>query len=84
MIQLINSTKHKLHAAVYMLTDKQISQALIDAKKRGVDVKIVVDRATMDFEYGKGRFLKDSDIEIYVYSPKNKNKSQIFYGKNQR
>jgi phosphatidylserine/phosphatidylglycerophosphate/cardiolipin synthase-like enzyme len=75
LIQLINNTQHKLHAAIYMLTDKQIAQALIDAKKRGVDVKIIVDQATMDFEYGKGKFLKNSDIEIYIYSPKSKTRS---------
>lgn len=73
LIQLINNTKHKLHAAVYMLTDKEIAKALISAKTRGVDVKIIVDRASVDFEYGKGNFLKDSGIEVYVYSPQSKN-----------
>lgn len=74
LIQLINNTKRKLHAAVYMLTDKQVAQALIDAKNRGVDIKIIVDQATMDFEYGKGKLLKSSGIEVYVYPPKFKHK----------
>lgn len=79
LIQLINDTKHKIHAAIYMLTDKQIAQALIDANKRGVNVEIIVDRATMDFEYGKGKFLKDNGIEISVYTlPSNNGKSNNF------
>jgi mitochondrial cardiolipin hydrolase len=67
-------TGKKVHAAVYMLTDKQIAAALIAAKKRGVDVKIVVDRATADYEYGKSKVLQDAGIEVYIFSDDSTNK----------
>ena len=68
LISLINSTKRKIYGAVYMFTDALIAQALINAKKRGVDVKIIVDNATMDYEYGKGALLKENGIDVYVFS----------------
>ena len=74
LIQIINSTKRRIYAAVYMLTDKQIAQALVDARKRGVDVKIIVDPASVDYEYGKGKFLKENGIDVYVFSTQKKDK----------
>lgn len=74
LIEVINSTRKRIYAAVYMLTDKQIATALIDAKKRGVDVKIIVDKATADYEYGKSKVLQDAGIDVYVFSDDSKNK----------
>lgn len=73
LIQIIDSTHKKIHAAVYMFTDKQIAEALIKAKKRGVDVKIVVDKATVDYEYGKAKILKENGIDVYLFSEDSKN-----------
>jgi phosphatidylserine/phosphatidylglycerophosphate/cardiolipin synthase-like enzyme len=67
LIQIIKESKRKIYAAVYMFTDALIAQALIDAKKRGVDVKMIVDHATVDYEYGKGAFLKKNGIDVYVF-----------------
>jgi phosphatidylserine/phosphatidylglycerophosphate/cardiolipin synthase-like enzyme len=72
LINLINGTKRKIYGAVYMFTDALIAQALINAKKRGVDVRIIVDNATMDYEYGKGTLLKDNGIDVYVFTPQGK------------
>ena len=72
LISLINSTKRKIYGAVYMFTDALIAQALINAKKRGVDVKIIVDTATMDYEYGKGELLKENGIDVYVFTIQGK------------
>lgn len=74
LIELINSTQKRVYAAVYMLTDKQIAASLVAAKKRGVDVKIIVDRATADYEYGKSKILQDAGIDVYVFSDDSKNK----------
>ena len=44
LIRKINKAKNKIHAAVYMITDKNIAKALITAKnKRGIDVQIITD-----------------------------------------
>lgn len=72
LINLINCTKRKIYGAVYMFTDALIADALINAKKRGVDVKIIVDNATMDYEYGKGELLKENGIDVYVFTIQGK------------
>lgn len=74
LIELINSTQKRIYAAVYMLTDKQIAEALVKAKNRGVRVKVIVDKASADYEYGKAKLLRDSGIEMYVFAAESKNK----------
>lgn len=43
ILKVINSAKHDLRLAAYSFTSPKIVQALINAKKRGVDVRVVVD-----------------------------------------
>lgn len=43
LIELIQSAKKKIHGAIYEFTDKDIAQAFVEAKKRGVDVRLVAD-----------------------------------------
>ena len=89
LLVLIRQAKRKIHAAVYMITDHQIAQALVDAKARGVDVQMIVDTSTVDLEYGKGTFLRKNNIDIFVFreqtkSGKNKSKSKYKSSKNSR
>lgn len=67
LIQHINAAQTRIYAAVYMLTDKRIAQALIDAKNRGVDVQIVTDQATSESPYGKAGLLKENNVETNVF-----------------
>ena len=53
LIELINSTTYKIQAAVYIITDKSIVQALIDAKKRGVKIELVTDKSCLNSIGGK-------------------------------
>ncbi len=68
LLSLINDAQSKIYAAVYMITDKQIAQALIDAKKRGVDVQIIVDASSVETPYGKGTLLKENNIDLFVFN----------------
>ncbi len=43
VIRVINSAKSNIRMAAYSFTSPKIMKALIDARKRGVDVKIVID-----------------------------------------
>src|SRR3990167_5189204 len=46
-IDRIATEQKSIHGAMYMFTDKKIAQALIDAKKRGVDVQMIIDQISM-------------------------------------
>ncbi len=73
LLAMIDSAKKRVYAAVYMLTDKTIAEALIAAKKyRRVDVQIVTDKISVDSPFGKGKMLQASGITVFVYSPPSK------------
>lgn len=77
LIDKINIAKNRIYAAIYMLTDKEIAQSLIDAKKRGVDVQVVTDISCFESKFGKMKLLQDNGISVFVFKPSgNKNKYQ--------
>lgn len=45
ILKVINSATHDLRLAAYSFTSPKIVQALVNAKKRGVDVRVVVDES---------------------------------------
>jgi len=82
LLELINHSKYKIHAAVYMITDHQIAQALVHAKARGVDVQLIVDQSSVDLEYGKGSFLRKNNVDIFVFREQKKSHKNKKYSKN--
>lgn len=69
LLAMLNHARSKIYAAIYMLTDKHIAQALCDAKHRGVDVQIILDPSSMEGVAGKGPFLKQNNIDVFVFKP---------------
>jgi len=65
LIACIKEAKKSIHAAVYCLTDKKIAQELIDAKKRGVDVKLVLDPMSAD-RFGKAEMLAAGGVPVFI------------------
>jgi phosphatidylserine/phosphatidylglycerophosphate/cardiolipin synthase-like enzyme len=74
LIAKIRNAKIRIHAAVYMLTDKRIAQALIKAKQRNVDVQIITDYSSVKSEYGKIIMLKENHIPTFVFQIPNKSR----------
>jgi len=52
VISTILEAKHELLVAAYSFTSKEIAFALVEAKQRGVDVRLVVDHEQNDDEQG--------------------------------
>lgn len=44
LVGVINGTKSTLDIAIYSLTNKDIVSAILDAKKRGVEVRVITDK----------------------------------------
>lgn len=44
VVHLINETKSTLDVAIYSLNNEKIVHALMDAKKRGVAIRVLLDR----------------------------------------
>ncbi len=79
LLQLINQAQTRIHAAVYMLTDKTITDALIAAKNRGVDVQMILDSSSVDGLSGKGNMLKQHNMNLYVYDNGSRRSGKRFF-----
>jgi len=70
LIQLIDQEMASIDAAMYMLSDKLVAQALLNAYIRGVKVRLVLDQCCMGEKFGKGLMLQNNGITIFVhYAP---------------
>ncbi len=65
-IAMIDAEQKSIHGAIYMFTDKKVAQALVNAKKRGVDVQIILDQISM-VTCGKGTFLQENGVPVFVH-----------------
>jgi len=70
VLETIASAKHRIQMLAYSFQAPDVMQALVDAKKRGVDVRVVIDkrrntgktsRAAMDFVTSHGVALRTND-----------------------
>lgn len=65
-IAMIESERTSIYGAMYMFTDKKVAHALINAKKRGVHVEIILDQISM-VGSGKGSLLQEHGIPVIVH-----------------
>ncbi len=68
VIKAINAAKQTIRLAAYSFTSKPIAEALVAAHKRGVDVKIVVDKSQKTEKYTSANFLANMGIPTRVDS----------------
>ena len=72
IIPLINNAKSYIYIPAFIITDRKFAQALIDAKNRGVDVKIILDATNAKNYYSKHPLLRENKILV---------KTETFAGK---
>jgi phosphatidylserine/phosphatidylglycerophosphate/cardiolipin synthase-like enzyme len=58
IIRLLSSSKLSIALCMYHLTLKQITDALIEANNRGVNVRIITDAITFKMQHSKLKFLQ--------------------------
>lgn len=68
VLKTINTAHKSLRVLAYSFTSKPIAQALINASKRGVDVKVVVDKSQKSERYTSASFLANMGIPVRVDS----------------
>ena len=64
IIKLIDSAKTYIYVPVFVVTHKDFNSALIRAKNRGVDVKIIVDATSAGQKYSSVKFLRENKILV--------------------
>ena len=66
VIPLINDAKKEINIGVFYLTSKELTKALIGAKLRGVDVRVIIDATSASNEYTKHEVLRAAGIPLKV------------------
>jgi len=65
ILKELTDAKNKIDVAMYILTDRELSNALISAKDRGVKVKILLDaKSAEEIGYSKHHFLSERKIDV--------------------
>lgn len=68
LIALIDKEQKSIQAAIYCLTHREIAKALVQAKKRGVAVEIIVDPFSVKIRSPLKK-LADAGISVLVWDP---------------
>lgn len=79
VIPLINNAQKYVYVSAFLITHKQLSQSLINATKRGVSVKIILDAINTHTSYSKLKLLRQHGIQVKTenYAGKLHSKSLI-------
>ena len=79
LIPLINSANKYIYIPTFLITDNRLASALINAKKRGVDVKIIVDATNASNNHSKHHTLRQNGLQVKTenYAGKLHSKSLI-------
>ncbi len=64
VIKEIGNAHKSIDIAMYALTSREIAQALVDAKKREVKIKITLDAAQMKDHFSKSRYLINKGVNV--------------------
>ncbi len=62
IIELINNAKNYIYAPTFLITHKDITDALIKAKKRNIDVKIIIDANSVNTRNTKHKLLRENGV----------------------
>ena len=79
IIPLIESAQRYIYIPTFLITDKKVTEALMQAKTRGVDIKIIIDALNASGKYSKHNVLRNAGIPVKTenYAGKMHSKSMI-------
>ena len=65
ILHAIADARRSIHMMAYSFTSESIAAALITAKKRGIDVQIILDKSQTD-HHSQRQTLQRADIPVYI------------------
>ena len=66
VIPLIDKAEKSIDLSIFFLTHKNVSKALVRAKKRGVNVRVIIDATGATNGYSKHKYLRENNIDVKV------------------
>ena len=68
VVKVIHTAKSSIRLAGYSFTSKLIAAALVDAKRRGIDVMVVLDKSQKTERYSGATFIANAGIPVRIDS----------------
>lgn len=68
IIEAVGQAENTVLVQAYSFTSKPIAKALVDAKKRGIDVRVILDKSQVNYRYSVFPMLADALIPVFVDS----------------
>jgi phosphatidylserine/phosphatidylglycerophosphate/cardiolipin synthase-like enzyme len=68
IVKEITSAKTEILVQAYSFTSKPIAKALVDARKRGVKIEVILDRSQRSQKYSSADFVAHAGIPTYIDS----------------
>ncbi|WP_368030054.1 phospholipase D-like domain-containing protein [Arcobacter sp. s6] len=78
IIELINNSKDSIEISMYNFSYKKLAKELVKASKRGVEIKVVLDKEKVKDDNDIYKYLKDNDIKVIIPDKKLHTKIAIF------
>jgi phosphatidylserine/phosphatidylglycerophosphate/cardiolipin synthase-like enzyme len=66
IVHAIGDAKHSVYVQAYGFSNAHIAKALVDAKARGVDVQVILDRSNARVGYSAAKFLLHAGVPTYI------------------
>jgi phosphatidylserine/phosphatidylglycerophosphate/cardiolipin synthase-like enzyme len=66
IVNEINQAKTEILVQAYSFTSAPIAKALVDARKRGVKVQVILDKSQRSEKYTSATFLTNSGVPTYI------------------
>lgn len=66
LVNAIRGTRQRLLIQAYSFTSKPIAEAVAQAHKRGVDVRVILDKSQVSERYTSATFLKHAGIPVVI------------------
>ena len=66
IIQALNSAQHQILVQAFSFTSAPIAKALVDARKRGVDVRVILDKSNASRGYSGATFLEHANVPVSI------------------
>jgi phosphatidylserine/phosphatidylglycerophosphate/cardiolipin synthase-like enzyme len=66
VVKTIGEAQAAIQVAAYSFTSKPVAQALLEAHKRGIDVRVVVDKSNATARYTAATFLANQGVPVRV------------------
>ena len=66
IVNALSEARQSILVSAYSFTSKTIAQALLDAKKRNVDVKIILDKSQVSQRYSSSKFFQNLSFDLKI------------------